>query len=427
MMMSTWQKTATRSGVPVGLGMLQRKCSCGSNAGPSGECAECQRKRGLQSSESVAQPKLNIGRPGDRFEREADSMADRVMGTSGPGSFPAASSGGLLSGGITSLQAKPLGDESLLQRQPATGPALDEEEDALEHTDGNVREMEESNVMAKHEPGAGREPVDASDLETVRSAVSGKSAGTPLDGGTREFMESRFGHDFSQVRVHTDATADRAAGSIRARAFTQGSNIWFARGQYQPNNEAGRRLLAHELTHTIQQQGGAPALGTIQRAICPDSCVEPVGRGALCRADSVNRDNCGERGAVSEENKISHIRVLLDTRKVHLFYGGTPGTADGSKEIRDCTPNASETPTGWDKVGNKCGPDHTSWKRYNMAWFTAFSKTIYRIGFHNSQPLGAGFRSAGCVRMTCEDAKEINDNTVSNWTTIMVRNSAPGD
>src|SRR5712692_284709 len=80
-----------------------------------------------------------------------------------------------------------------------------------------------------------------------------RSPGQPLDPATRAFMEPRFGHDFSQVRVHTDAQAGESARAVNARAYTVGHNIVFDAGQYAPETSAGRRLLAHELTHVLQQ------------------------------------------------------------------------------------------------------------------------------------------------------------------------------
>lgn len=83
-----------------------------------------------------------------------------------------------------------------------------------------------------------------------------RSTGQPLDPETREFMESRFGHDFSQVRVHTGAKAAESARAINALAYTVGRNIVLGAGQYAPETNQGRRLLAHELMHTLQQGGG---------------------------------------------------------------------------------------------------------------------------------------------------------------------------
>jgi hypothetical protein len=82
-----------------------------------------------------------------------------------------------------------------------------------------------------------------------------QSLSHPLEPATRSFMESRFGHDFSRVRVHSDARAARAAGSIGASAYTVGQDIVFGSRQYAPSAGPGRRLLAHELTHVVQQAG----------------------------------------------------------------------------------------------------------------------------------------------------------------------------
>lgn len=84
-----------------------------------------------------------------------------------------------------------------------------------------------------------------------------RSSGQPLDAPTRAFMESRFGHDFSQVRVHTDERAARSARAVHALAYTVGREVVFGAGQYAPERAAGRRLLAHELTHVVQQAGNA--------------------------------------------------------------------------------------------------------------------------------------------------------------------------
>src|SRR5262249_8012632 len=91
-----------------------------------------------------------------------------------------------------------------------------------------------------------------------------RSSGQPLDTESRYFMEERFGHDFSGVRVHSDAQAQRSADETDAEAYTVGQDIVFASGRYSPNTEGGRELLAHELTHVVQQgfagPGGAGAI-----------------------------------------------------------------------------------------------------------------------------------------------------------------------
>src|SRR5512134_563730 len=86
-----------------------------------------------------------------------------------------------------------------------------------------------------------------------------RSPGQPLDAATRAFMEPRFGHDFSGVRVHTDARAAESARAVQALAYTVGRDIVFGDQRYSPQTSPGRRLLAHELTHTLQQRQGIEA------------------------------------------------------------------------------------------------------------------------------------------------------------------------
>jgi len=81
-----------------------------------------------------------------------------------------------------------------------------------------------------------------------------RSPGTPLDAGTRAYMEPRFGYDFSKVRVHTDAKAAASARAVNALAYTAGNDVVFSSRQYSPGTMEGRRLISHELTHVVQQQ-----------------------------------------------------------------------------------------------------------------------------------------------------------------------------
>ncbi|MGH3913099.1 MAG: DUF4157 domain-containing protein [Pseudonocardiaceae bacterium] len=98
--------------------------------------------------------------------------------------------------------------------------------------------------------------------------VVGSGGGAPLDRDTRTDMESRLGHDFGDVRVHTDSRAHESATAVNAHAYTVGSNIVFQRDRYDPGSTDGRTMLAHELTHVIQQRSGpvegTPAGGGIQ-------------------------------------------------------------------------------------------------------------------------------------------------------------------
>jgi hypothetical protein len=166
------------------------------------------------------QRKLSVGTSGDAYEREADQLAEHVMRMPGPGVQRACACGGRCTScqhGSDTLQAK---------RLPAGG-------------------------SAGHDAPA-----------TVSDVL--RSPGQPLDAQTREFMESRFGHDFSRVRVHADARAADSARAVQAQAYTVGHDIAFGAGHYRPQTAEGQRLLAHELTHVLHQTGG-PAAPLLQR------------------------------------------------------------------------------------------------------------------------------------------------------------------
>ena len=127
------------------------------------------------------------------------------------------------------------------------------------------RECKSAKSPAPHPPGAPSAVVQ----RRVASGSSGPigappivrdvltSSGRPLDRPTRSLFESRFGHDFGQVRIHADAKAAESARSVNALAYTVGRDVVFGAGQYAPGTSAGQKLLAHELTHVVQQSGGA--------------------------------------------------------------------------------------------------------------------------------------------------------------------------
>ncbi|BDI34258.1 hypothetical protein CCAX7_63090 [Capsulimonas corticalis] len=169
------------------------------------------------------QAKLTVNQPGDRYEQEADSMADRVTGM---------------------LDASPLSAPPALQRCPC----------------------EDEKVKRK-------ESVSSTPAGDVSAVVAAGTAGGGfgLDAGTRAAMEAGFGHDFGRVRVHTDAQASRSAEMVSARAYTLGSDVVFRSGEFAPGSPEGRRLLAHELTHVVQQGAASSlnteAVGGVQRSV----------------------------------------------------------------------------------------------------------------------------------------------------------------
>ncbi len=183
-------------------------------------------------SETVGvQTKLTISRPGDQFEQEADQIADQVM------SMPNTDfSHSNISGGPRS------------KYDPVTM--------SLDSQRVQTKRVSASNLLEAAPP--------------IAPEVS-QSSGQALEPEVRLFMEQRFGHDFSAVQVHTDSRAARSAQFLGARAYTFGSHIVFAEGQYQPGNSIGRSLLAHELTHVLQQESGGSTNKHIQRQNDPQA------------------------------------------------------------------------------------------------------------------------------------------------------------
>ncbi len=210
-------------------GLLQRRCACGGALGPSGECVACQQKR---LAGGILQTKLRVNQPGDPFEQEADRVAEQVMRMPAPD----------------------------VQRQ-----VDEEEEEELLQTKPRIQHQ----VTGEANGGSAAPPI-------VHEVL--RSSGRPLDSSTRSFMEARFGHDFSQVRVHADGKAAASAQAVNARAFTVGRDVVFGPGEYAPGSREGQRLLAHELVHVVQQEARCAHL---QRVIE----IRPPGRGEASAFD----------------------------------------------------------------------------------------------------------------------------------------------
>src|SRR5438067_4793082 len=190
---SSKDSSAMSSLKPMSSYLLQRTCACGGSSGLTGECESCTSKKrfGLQT-------KLKVGEPGDIYEREADRIADQVMSISTPNAV----------------------SNGPLRIQRVSG-----------RSNGQIDEAPASIDIAL------------------------ASSGKPLQPALRQDMEHRFGHDFSQVRGHTDAVAAQSARAVNAHAYTVGHNIVFGSDAFSPGTPRGRRLIAHELTHVVQQSG----------------------------------------------------------------------------------------------------------------------------------------------------------------------------
>jgi Domain of unknown function (DUF4157) len=211
----------------------------------------------------VIQPKLTINQPNDIYEQEADAMADKVMRMPDP----SINDNLFFKRSVSAIQRKCAHceeEEKKIQRmftdsesevevpqiQRNCGPCADEE---IHRMMSEEEEEEEESVQ--------RKTADTNEIDpNLESRLSNLGGGQPLSASARSFFEPRFGQSFSDVRVHTGSDANRAAKSINARAYTLGNNIAFASGEYDSSSASGRSLIAHELTHTLQQSAGAKSL-----------------------------------------------------------------------------------------------------------------------------------------------------------------------
>ncbi|CAN5482398.1 hypothetical protein BH20ACT2_BH20ACT2_03730 [soil metagenome] len=173
------------------------------------------------TSNQALQAKLRVGAADDALEHEAEQVASEVL-------------------------ARTAVD---LEVAPTAAPKVARATDA---------------ALAATAPAHGLEGGDVHD-DVARTIDGARGGGRALDDRTRTSMEGGFGADFCAVRIHTGSTADALNRSPNAKAFTTGSDIFFAAGAYQPGSASGRQLLAHELTHTLQQGGAVSRSAAVQR------------------------------------------------------------------------------------------------------------------------------------------------------------------
>ena len=295
------QASPVQSFTPVQTGLLQRQCTLCNTPGLVEDSKQDKEKLTLQRSSAdqagttsvprfghdfsrvnvhskgMIQAKLKINEPGDIYEQEADRVADAVLRMPEPGVQRQVEPEE-----EETLQAKPLAEQitPLVQRQ--VEPEEEEEEPiqtkALSEQITPLVQRQEEEVQPKpiaeqitpliqrqvdpeegeEEPiqAKGNSPSTAVATPSIESSINSlKGSGQPLPESVRNYFEPRFGYDFSGVRVHTGVKANDTARAVNSRALTFGKNIVFNRGSYSPETREGKKLLAHELTHVVQQRG----------------------------------------------------------------------------------------------------------------------------------------------------------------------------
>jgi hypothetical protein len=301
---------------------------------PAGAQSHVQRKKGAcgcgggcPTCAAAIQPKLVINAPGDSFEQEADRIADQVTRADAPADS------------ITPVGAS-------VQRQCACGGSCP---DCAAEMDGTVQR--------KGEGGVGIAPPSVH--RTLRRA------GQPLDASTLSHMESRFRRSFDHVRIHTDPDAASSARDVGALAYTVGPNIVFDSGRYAPGTSAGKRLLAHELTHTIQQSSAQQLQRAVDFTTSFTNLTLTQGAGATIGATTFQYNdavfsvdaNVTANGDTEAELKDWDVGILQDELSGWERYYWTRNNADGrgrlveKKFLVGSTPRRDQAPgaaTVWD-------------------------------------------------------------------------------
>ncbi len=278
-------------------------CECGSAAGFSGRCAECDRVS--------LTPRRGAG-PEETHQSETSKWE-----TSGERSHARPPTPGPAAGALALRPAAPVKPTTVREVSPVrvqtqmrvSSPSDPAEQEAASTGKAIMRMPEPDDARApppatSHRdtgvvqrdaaPGSHRH-ADPQVLDQLRSS---SSSGSPLPRDMQSFMEPRFKADFSSVRIHTDQHAAALSAQLGARAFTIGRDIYFARGEFRPDRPEGWELVAHELTHTLQQGGAAHAPVAPPKAPAPAKPAaagrRTAGQSALARYGCGPRRRCGE-------------------------------------------------------------------------------------------------------------------------------------
>lgn len=310
----------------------------------------------------VVQAKLSVSSPDDPQEKEADAMADQVMRMPEPAAAPAQKDEEKLQrkeedeeiqtkadGPIgQKIQCKENEEEKIqtklfsnIQRSENSSGALAD----MGAVSGDEQKIDRKNISLHHSDviqRSGRGPPQSS-IPFEHSLSSSKGGGTAMPGDTQQFMESRFGADFSGVRIHTGSSAESLSSNIHAQAFTHGNDIYFNSGKYAPQTEGGSRLLAHELTHTIQQ--GASS------TVAPSTNSGSKGNTVSTKPISVSRKKIQRSAGVAPQLTNAVAKAKSMENKINAKLPGPDGYRTGWQHLLDIF----KTTFGEDKIVSGAG------------------------------------------------------------------------
>ena len=242
----------------------------------------------------VLQAKLKVGQPNDVYEQEADRVADQVMRMAQP----------------DRIQRVCSECEEELHRLPISAPA-----------EIRRQAIEEEEEEVRLQPGATASTATPEVSGDLGARIDGlRGGGQPMPESAAAFFEPRFGHDFSQVRLHTDARAAETARELGALAYTVGHDVVFGEEQYAPESSAGKRLLAHELTHVIQQTGARPTGERAQRCPIAERVADPVVQ-RVWRLDRVSPAESVETNYSRGNGSVLSFPIGVDTGDTGALVG----------------------------------------------------------------------------------------------------------
>ena len=249
------------------------------------------------------QAKMRIGAPDDAYEREADAVAARVMEARADAPVATVGAGPL----VQRLCAECEEEEKTAQRKAAPEQPEEEEEE----------------VQTKRATGA------AGPLPVAATVSALRGGGRPLPGAVRSFFEPRFAADFSQVRVHDGPAGQAAARALHARAFTSGRDIAFGPGEYAPMTATGGRLMAHELTHVLQQRKARQTEPPVRRWAI-GAAPTPRAHWSLVPQDPDTEDH---RARLAGAEAI--VRRVLASARCRNFFRNNCGLGEGADALRN--------------------------------------------------------------------------------------------
>ncbi|SHJ38608.1 eCIS core domain-containing protein [Aquimarina spongiae] len=322
-------------------------------------------------SDLFVQPKVKVGQPGDKYEVEADQVADQVVNKQQQGAasnITATPASVQTMSEDEQIQEKPIAERiqplthlsgtSPLQRMEEEEPVqlqekeevqmmseedvqmqeeeevqmmseedvqMQEEEEVQMMSEEDVQLQEEEEVQARENPGNTGLNTPSSIGRSIRNT---RGQGSPLPGGVQSQMESGFGADFSGVRIHTGSESVAMNQTLGAQAFTNGNDIHFNQNRFNPATTEGQTLLAHELTHTIQQGASGPAT----------------------QNESTTTNNGGSQASSEATEEPSVIPVAEATELVEALplegevsaEQGTQEAGVAGEEVQPTTPRSSE-------------------------------------------------------------------------------------